>query len=348
MIPPVIHELNALAKLAAHGVELDMERARLSNTSPLTDALASRVSFGNMGAETFVLYTNGRKQRALGVVQARARKNRPEADITFIAPSLEYDPDAATTWYRLLAEATNSFGESGVQRIYAQLPSGNGAEEVFRQAGFSVFTREEIFYLSAEQIAARAKRVNVSLRRMRKRDGWNVLRLYSAITPRNVQHAEAMLTTEGAFGKLQDWWENLNGVSYILERPINGTPSIAGIVRITRGRRASWVRLHLHPDASQYADEMVAEMIGLVSKTRARPIYVAVRDYESGIRAALESAGFVFQMERSHMVKHTTARVRAPLPWLAPVLETPKMPAIRTTQHSRPTKQNALPKSHLL
>src|SRR4029453_19213921 len=110
-------------------------------------------------------------------------------------------------------------GEIGVQRIYTQVPAGNGAEEVFRQAGFSLFTREDIYYLSAESIAGRkASNLQGSLRRMRKRDSWNVLRLYSAITPRNVQHAEAMRTTEGALGELQDWWENLHGTSYIFER----------------------------------------------------------------------------------------------------------------------------------
>lgn len=336
MIPPVIHDLSALAKLAAYGVELDLERARLSPSSPLADALASRVSFGNMGAETFVLYANGRKPRALGVVQARPRKNRPEADITFIAPSLEHDPDAVTTWYRLLAEATNSFGELGVQRIYAQVPSGNGAEQVFGQAGFSVFTREDVFMLLTEKNKAHPKAQTPStLRRMRKRDAWNVLRLYTALTPRNVQHAEAMRTTEGALGKLEDWWENLNGTSYLFERPNTGINSLTGIVRITRGRLASWVRLHLHPDAQRFADEMVAEAIALVSKTRARPIYVGVREYEGGIRAALESAGFEWQMERSLMVKHTTVRVRAPVPWLAPVFERNKIPAVRTSQHSR-------------
>lgn len=336
MLPPVIHDLRALAELAEHGVELDLERVRLSSTSPLTEALVSRVSFGNMGADTFVLYANGHKHRALGVVQARPRKNRPEADITFIAPSLEYDPDAATTWYRLLSEATNSFGEMGVQRVYAQLPSGNGAEQVFSQAGFSVFTHEDIFLLSAERVKAWAHEKNGTaasvLRRMRKRDAWNVLRLYSAVTPRNVQHAEAMRTTEGTLGKLDDWWENLNGTSYIFERPETGVNSLTGIVRITRGRLGSWARLHLHPDAQRYADEMVAEMIALVSKTRARPIYVGVRDYEGGIRAALESAGFEWQIERSHMVKHTTVRVRVPVPWLAPVFETKKIPAVRTTR----------------
>lgn len=336
MIPPVLHDLRALAGLEAHGLELDLERVRLSSSSPLTDALASRVSFGNMGAETFVLYSNGRKQQALGVVQARLRKNRPEADITFIAPSLEHDPDAVTTWYRLLAEVTKSLGELGVQRLYAQLPGGNGAEEVFRQAGFSVFTREDIYLLTpgraAERVAnGETKNLQITLRRMRKRDAWNVLRLYAEVTPGAIQHAEAMRTTEDALGKLEDWWENLNGVSYLFER--NGL--LLGIVRITRGRLASWVRLHLYPDAQQFADEMVAEMIALVSRTRTRPIYVGVRDYEGGIRAALQAAGFEWQMVRSLMVKHTTVRARMSVPWLAPVFESKKIPAVRTTQHAR-------------
>lgn len=343
MIPPVLHDLRALAELEAHGVELDLERVRLSSTSPLTDALASRVSFGNMGAETFVLYANGRKQHALGVVQARSRKNRPEADITFIAPSLEHDPDAVTTWYRLLSEVTNSLGEMGVQRLYAQLPGGNGAEEVFRQSGFSVFTHEDIYLLTPETAAARASggesaRSRITLRRMRKRDAWNVLRLYSAVTPRAIQHAEAMRTTEGALGKLDDWWENSNGVSYLFER----NEQLTGIVRITRGRLASWVRLHLHPDAPQFADEMIAEMIALVSRTRTRPIYVGVRDYEGRVRAPLEAAGFDWQMGRSLMVKHTTVRVRVPVPWLAPVLQPKKIPAVHTSQHARQVEHKAV------
>ncbi len=335
MLPPVIHDLRALAELETHGVELDLERVRLSSTSPLTEALASRVSFGNMGAETFVLYANGRKQHALGVVQARPRKNRPEADITFIAPSLEHDPDAVTTWYRLLSEATNSYGELGVQRIYAQLPGRNGTEEVFRQAGFSVFTHEDIYLLSPNRAKLLAADVNPTLRRMRKRDAWNVLRLYSAVTPRSVQHAEAMVTTEGKLGKLEDWWENLNGTSYLFERE----DRLTGIVRVTRGRLASWVRIHLHPDGVYYADEIVREMIALVSKTRARPIYVGVRDYEGGVRAALETFQFEWQIERSHMVKHTTVRLRLPVPWLTPVLASKKIPAVRTTQHAQEVEQ---------
>ncbi|MBI4674232.1 MAG: hypothetical protein HY741_21520 [Chloroflexi bacterium] len=332
MIPPVLSDLRALAELGSQGVELDFERLRLFGVSPLTDALASHMSFGNMGAETFVLYANGRKQRALGVIQARTRKNRPEADLTFIAPSLDQDPDAVTTWYRLLAEATKGLGELGCQRIYATVPAGNSVEEVFRQAGFSVFTRDQVYLLDVPAVNAfqsaqpAYKSDSTTLRRMRKRDAWNILRLYTAITPRNVQYAEAILVTEGATGKLEDWWENANGTSYVLEH--NNT--LTGVIRVTRGRLAAWVRLHLAPQAGAFADEVVAAAIGLVSKTRVRPIYVAVRDYEGGIRGALQAAGFAQHTERSHMVKHTTVRVREAVPWLAPVLETSKIPAVHT------------------
>jgi hypothetical protein len=338
MIPPVLLDLRALAELASHGMELDFERLQLSGVSPMTDALAARVSFGNMGAETFVVHEDERKQRALGVVQARARKNRPEADITFIAPALTYDADAVTTWYRLLAEASRGLGELGCQRIYATVPSGNGAEEVFRHAGFATFTHEQVFFLDTSGVralrAAQAQPASgseMTIRRMRKRDAWNVLRLYSEVTPRNVQHAEAMLTTEGASGKLEDWWEHLSGTSYLLEHK----EVLMGLARITRGRLATWVRFHLAAHAERNAGEAVRQTLALIGKTRTRPIFVAVRDYEGGIRAALVAAGFALRLERSHMVKHTTVRVRETVPWLKPVLETSKIPAIHTTQHAR-------------
>ncbi len=338
MLPPVLLDLRALAELASHGIELDFERLYLSGVSPMTDALAARVSFGNIGAETFVVHGDERKQRALGVVQARPRKNRPEADITFIAPALTYDADAVTTWYRLLAEATRGLGALGCQRLYATVPVENGAEEVFRQAGFTSFTREQIFFLDAPGVRAaraapqtNAAATDLLMRRMRKRDAWNVLRLYSAITPRPVQSAEAMLTPDGASAKLEDWWENLNGTNYLLERG----ETLLGLVRITRGRLATWVRFHLTPQPAELLDHAVQQTLALIGKTRTRPVYVAVRDYEGGIRAALTAAGFAPRLERSHMVKHTTVRVRESAIWLKPVLETSKIPAIHTTQHAR-------------
>lgn len=333
--PPVLTDLRAVFELASQGVELDLARARLSPQSPLTEALASRLSFGGMGAETFVLYPDGRKQRALGMVQARLRKNHPEADITFIAPDLESEHDAVATWYRLLAEATNSLGESGIQRLYVQVSCGNGAEEVFRQAGFNVYARENVFLLPADRAAANNVSGGVTtLRRQRKRDSWNLMRLYSALTPRQVQSAEGTVAGEGGPLKLDETWENVNSTGYILERQ----NALVGTVRMQKGRLASWLRLYLHPQAQAYADDLVREAVMLASKTRARPIYASVRHYEGGIRAALEAIGFEWQFERCLMVKHTTVRVKEAIPWLAPVLETTRLPAIQTTHQARQAK----------
>lgn len=324
MIPPVLNDLRAIHELASQGLELDLERLWLSPPSRLTDALAARVPFGSLGAETFVLYANGRSRRALGVLQARLRKNRPEADITFIAPTLTSDPDAVTTWYRLLAEATNGLGELGCQRIYAQLPCGNAFEEVFRQAGFTVYAQEEVYRLSTDRVAAILhKRVALTLRRQRPHDDWNILRLYTTLTPRAVQQAEAMLTGEGTLGTLEHWWDGARGAGFVFERENR----LLGLVRVTRGRLASWLRLYLHPEARATADEMVAEAITLANRFRVRPIYVGVRNYEMGIRPALDAAGFEWVLQRSLMVKHTTARIKEALPWLAPVREKP-LPAV--------------------
>lgn len=331
LVSPVINDLRAIYELVPQGLELDLERARLSPHSPLAEAVASRLSFGGLGAETFVLYANSRKQRALGMVQARLRKNRPEADITFIAPTLESDPDAVATWYRLLAEVVNGLGELGCQRIYARIPGANGSEEVFRQAGFSIFAWEDIYVLPADMVAAkRGEAHKPLLRRQRKRDSWNILRLYSALTPRPVQQAEGMLSPEDTLGKLGDWWEPPSGSGYVYVQD----GELLGVVRILRGRLASWMHLYLHPQTSAEADALVGEAIALASKTRPRTMYCSVRDYEGGIRAALEGAGFTSELRRALMVKHTTVRVKEAVPWLAPVMEKP-VPVVQRSAQSR-------------
>ena len=118
----------------------------------------------------------------------------------------------------------------GGQRVFAQIPPGNGMEEVFRQAGFNAYAREDIFCL-CDWPPVLAK-TNL-LRRQRARDGWNLLRLYTELTPRPVQLAEGMLSPEGQGGKMGDWWDQSRGAGYILE--MDG--ELAGAARIRRGPR---------------------------------------------------------------------------------------------------------------
>jgi hypothetical protein len=330
--PFSLNDLRAIRELGPQGIEFDFERARLWPHTPFGAALAARLPFNDIGASTIVLYQNHGKHKPLGLIQSHLRRNRPEADIGFIAPSLATEPDAVTIWYRLLTEATNELCERGCQRLYVQVASDDGTEEVFRQAGFSVYAHEDIYYLSADRIASFPLMQGArNLRRQRKRDAWYMLRLYTMVTPRPVQMAEGMMNAEGKLGKLGDWWEQASGTGYVLE----GTDdSLLGAVRITRGRAANWLRIYLHPAAQTRAGELVCGAVGLAHTARARPVYCGVRDYEGGIRTPLEAAGFQLALRRSLMVKHTTVRVREPALWAVPALETPT-PLVHTRVHAR-------------
>jgi hypothetical protein len=327
-----LNDLRAIRELQPHGIDFDFERARLWPHTPLAAALAARLPFNEIGASTIVLYQNHGKHKPLGVIQSRVRRNRPEADISFIAPALDAHPDAVTIWYRLLAEATNEMCDGGCQRFYVQVPGENGTEEVFRQAGFTVYAHQDVYYLPAERITSFPPMQGPrTLRRQRRRDAWQMVRLYTLATPRPVQIAEGTMNNEGKIEKLGDWEEQASGTGYVLE----GTDAaVLSAVRITRGRAANWLRLYLHPESQDHAGELVCGALGLVHTSHPRPVYCGVRDYEGGIRGPLEGAGFQPILKQSLMVKHTTVRVKEPVPWSVPALEKPA-PLIHTRSHAR-------------
>jgi hypothetical protein len=337
--PFSLNDLRAIRELEPQGIEFDFERARLWPHTPLAAALAAHLPFNEIGASTLVLYQNHGKHKPIGLIQSHTRRNRPEVDISFIAPALEADPDAVTIWYRLLAEATNEMCERGCQRVYVQVKSDNGAEEVFRQAGFSVYAHEDIYCLRPELIASFPPMQGArSLRRQRKRDAWDMLRLYTMVTPRPVQIAEGMMNSEGKIGKLGDWWEQASGTGYVLE---GADDSLVGAVRFTRGRAANWLRIYLHPQAQAHAGELVCGALGLAHTLHPRATYCGVRDYEGGIRVPLETSGFEIILKRSLMVKHTTVRVKEPALWAVPSLEKPA-PLVQTRVHARRRESEGL------
>lgn len=303
----------AIQRLQQRGVQLDFERAVLWPHTPLQAALARHLPLSPIGAETLVLYATPHA-RAQGFVQMRARRGRPEVDVTFLAPALDADTDAVAIWYRLLAECVQVIGARGGQRVFAQIPLGNGAEDVLRQAGFNAYAREDIFCLCP---FPRERTKTQRLRRQRARDGWNLLRLYTELTPRPVQLAEGMLSPEGQGGKLGDWWDQMRSAGYVLEKD----GELVGAVRIRRGRAAYWMRLGLQPQAYDEAEELVRGALALLWAAPPHPIYCSVREYESGIASALQALGFEHQQTRCLLVKHTTARVKSVIPTLLPALE---------------------------
>ncbi len=324
----MLHDLSAVQQLQARGIQLDLERAMLWRHSPLQAALWAHLPFNPISAETLVLDPAGiPRARAIGFAQMRGRRGRPESDIVYLAPALDADSDAVAIWYRLLAECAHQVGARGGQRLFAQVPSGNGIEKVFRQAGFTTYARDEVYCLA--DFPADLAKTNL-LRRQRARDGWNLLRLYSALTPRTVQLAEGMLSPEGQGGKLGDWWDQSRSVGYILE--VEG--ELAGAVRVRRGKSAYWLRFGLHPQAQEQSDLLLRGALSLLWAAPPLPIFCDVRDYESGMTIALEQAGFRHYQTRSLLVKYTTVRAKEPRLKLIPALEKRPEPATNISHHT--------------
>lgn len=319
----------SIQELQSRGVQLDIERAVLWPHSPLYAAISAHLPFSPIGADTIILYLPSKRGRAIGFLQVRPRSNRPEADVTFLAPSLEADEDAVSIWYRLLAECTQCVGDQGGQRIFTQVSDNNGTEDVFRQAGFTVYAHEDIYWLGERPGDMMRTQI---LRHQRSRDAWNLLRLYAQTTPRPVQIAEGMLSPEGHSGKIREWWDQSRGSGYVL--PVGH--EIGGAVRLLRGRAAYWLRFWLNPAMHDYGDPLLRGALSLLWAAPRRPIYVSIREYQSGLRAPLEELGFRFWRSRSLMVKHTTARVKEPLMKLVPALEKRAEPAASVAHHSDP------------
>jgi len=315
----------AIQQLQSRGIQLDLERAVLWPHSPLNAALAAHLPYLKIAAESIVLHSPMKHKRALGFLQARARRGRPEADISFIAPALDSE-DAVAVWYRLLAECTHWLGEQRGQRLFAQVPEASGAENVFAQSGFSMYAREEIF--RALRWPPNLKKTE-TLRHQRRRDGWTLLRLYAQLTPRGVQIAEGMLSSEGQAGKMGAWWDQSHGAGYLLEIE----NELVGAVRVQRGRGAYWLHFWLHPQADEHGSTLVRGALDLLWAAPRHPIYCNVREYESGLRFALEEAGFEFFQARSLLVKHTTVRAKEPLFKLVPALEKRPEPAASVPHH---------------
>jgi hypothetical protein len=319
----------AVQQLQHRGMQLDLEGALLWPHSPLRAALAGHWPWSPIGAETSILYPPARRGRALGFIQVRQRRRRPEADIVFIAPALDAREDAVSIWYRLLAECAREFGDRGVQRLFAQMVVGDGTEDVFRQAGFAAYAHEDIYFLSEQPHDIVKTRL---LRHQRTRDTWNLMRLYSEVTPRPVQIAEGMAPIEGQTGKMRNWWDQARGSGYIL----SVGSEIAGAVRILRGSAAYWLRFWLHPQAHQQAPALLMGALSILWAAPRRPIYCSVRDYEGGMRAPLQDMGFRYLQTRSLLVKHTTVRVKEPLLSLMPALEKRAEPAASVAQRMAP------------
>ncbi len=305
-------------RLQGKGLMLDLEQGLTQPNTPLREAWLAFLTQQAMGRATYVLYD---AQYGEAFIQVQYRPHQAAADVAYVAPSLASHRQAGSAWARLLDGVSVEVAARGIQRLFASLPEAGVEKEIFQQSGFSVYACEDIFRLAQQPANPIAD--NVPGLRLQETEDWPALqKLCVAITPQRVRQIEGGVAVAPAGGK--------SHLGYVLPGRSTGDPvsgrgvggdDLAAALYLHIGRQAHWLRLLVHPDAGSIADTLVAWILAKLVDQPPRPVYCSMRQYEAGLRDALQAAGFVPDHTRALMVKQTTAWAKVPAQELVPALK---------------------------
>ncbi len=303
-------------RLQRKGISLDLQRQLTQPSIPLWEAWLAFVTQQAMGQPTYIVHD---LHHGEGFIQMRYRPHQAAADVTFLAPPLGDENEAATIWSSLLDCAGIEAAGRGIQRIFASLPESGGETDLFHQAGFLFYAQEDI-YCQASPGPADGEPV-AGLRAQRPEDWPAIQKLCVAITPQRVRQAEGGIFVATGTGP--------RCRRYVLPGE-NGEELVAAL-SLLGGSRGSWLRLLVHPDHRQVSERLIRWSLSKLKEEVHPPVYCNVRQYESGVRVALEAAGFEPYAKRALMVKHTVAWTKSPASELAAALKSvePIPPAYR-------------------
>lgn len=299
--PFSVRDILLVRGLEDKGISLDLESSVLRPRAPLWNAVLSQIPLNGYGAATYVV----RNKHQSGFIQAQQGRGPAENYLTFLAPALAWNDSASQTWQQLLETLCQGKGERGVQRIFAKLPAEAAAEaDVFREVGFRVYTQEQIFRLprpATNGISAGP----IRLRPRKSQDAWGIHRLYCMGAPRFVQQAE-YLPGEIGEAATSEWAQGNQEERFVWDQ----NDEIVAYLRLLGGEQGHWLHLLVHPDHTEHADALVGHGVARLARYASRPVYCAVRTYETNLAGVLETAGFREYRTRFLLVKHTAVRIR--------------------------------------
>lgn len=313
--PFTLHDLRLLGQLQKDHVVLYPIEALTRPQSPLWAALTSLLPFGEGQSLTFVLQEPRREggQRQ-GFIQARQPDSQPIVYIQHLMPRLDGNEDTHTVWNHLVNHTVTAAGERGLLRVFASAAQDSAEKAALSAAGFSVYTREDVFRLDPG--AHPQAPASVGIRPEQSTDRWDISQLYYQITPRLVQQAESPVenkTTEWPSGPLG--WDQ--GEGFILE----DRSGMAGYGYLMSGRVGHWLSILIHSRAYDRVADLLDYGLALLSYYPAYPVYCGVREYQGGVRVPLEERGFELVQTQCHLVRYTLARVKEAARSLVPALE---------------------------
>jgi hypothetical protein len=306
---PLVH------RLCDRSVALHPELALTHDHHPLRGALLNLVARGTY--PTYVWRADSGK--ASGFVQLHLDETHNHARIVYLAaadkrrPNGRDDSDIADNWLPLLEQVVAEVGHSGIHGLVAEAREIGPELPVLRQAGFAIYTRQDIW--AATQTENQCKATIIPRKR---EDDWDIHLLYANIVPRLIQLVEPVPPLH-------------YGNSWVLREG----HELAAFIHRYDGPAASWLRLFVHPDLQTPVEDIVAAAVANRPPTPAHPVYCCVRRYQSWLGHHLAASGFSLWGGQAVMVKHTVQYTRQALPELGALLESQGLPGSSLMRHVR-------------
>lgn len=271
------------------------------------------------------MYASVERGAVLGYVLARCRwRKRDEWTISALGQA---DRTPAHVMVELMAEVCQAAGEQGIMRLFVKVPKDEAFLELFRNLGFTHYTSEHIWgnlYFGPSS-AQGDEPPRKPVRRAVRQDAWDLMKLYSSVTPPAVQRAELLNSNQWQNSRIVRPWPlsgSLAEKSYVWPDVGDNRGGLGGYIRLLTGARGHWITLLSKPDiANRTATSSALDYIlWKAARQGNKPVYCGVRQYQAELSVELESRGFHPLSEQDLLVKYLAepikARQRAMLPFL--------------------------------
>lgn len=301
MIRPFgLRHVLAIRRLTPRGVGFDLRCLLLHSPSPASCALLGYLTRHHLGAITCV-HERSKDTQTEGFIQVWPRADQAEWDLAFLAPSLDHHGDAPDVWRRLLTHVVVLAAERDVERVCARSSEDAEAEDLLRQAGFTVVEREEIFVLSHQPAPAPSPK---GLRQLDRRDRQALHGFYCQVRPPLMRQAEGLpplwstpphCTSLGLVSTNEYVWaEKARIIAYL------------GLSSSSRGH---WLEIVVRPEHRADVLPYAKHVLTLAHCSARTPLYCPVPDHNVGLGWLLRTLGFESYTRQVLLVAHTVARV---------------------------------------
>ncbi len=230
-----------------------------------------------------------------GFIQTRKSYGREGVEVIYLAPAPSYAPVGE----QLLNYVCWRLGTFGIKKLF--IDASEGEEGFFRQAGFSVYAREFLYFVDSlpESLPEPGNWQPLS-----KEDALTRVKAYQSITPTPVRQVEGGLGTKKLGFPYTLMVEHREMVLKEGEVPM-------AFLSAWREGNSSWLKLLLPQGYETQSARIVGMALAWAKDNLRLPFVLRVRSYEGALAKGIEEWGFPPQKSLSIMVRNILAMEKA-------------------------------------